>query len=217
MTAPIYLMLVFHNHQPVRQFDYVNEHSTNVSYLPLIELLERHPHVKVGLHYSGPLLDWLKQNHAEVIERLRVLVARKQVEMLSGGYFEPIMCALPDEDKIGQIEKLTAEIKDTLGGDAMGMWVAERVWEPHLPRPIAQAGMRYVILDDTHFENVGLDKDKDLFGYYVTEEQGYAIGVFPTLTYLRYAIPWQPVDTLVEWLREQADQSLPNYQPQIAF
>lgn len=42
MTEPIYLALVFHNHQPVGQFDYVTEHSTHVSYLPLIEALEHH-------------------------------------------------------------------------------------------------------------------------------------------------------------------------------
>ena len=142
MAAPIYLLLVFHNHQPVGQFDYVNEHSTNVSYLPLIELLERHPRIKVGMHYSGPLLDWLKQNHADVIERLRALVAHRQVEMLSGGYYEPVLVALPDEDKIGQIEKLTAELRDTLGGEATGLWLAERVWEPYLASPIAKAGMR---------------------------------------------------------------------------
>jgi alpha-amylase len=217
MTAPIYLMLVFHNHQPIGQFDYVNEHSTNVSYLPLIELLERHPTIQVGLHYSGPLLNWLRQNHSDVIERLHVLVARKQVEMLSGGYYEPILVALPDEDKIGQVEKLTAELYDTLGTHATGMWLAERVWEPHLARPIAQAGMRYVIVDDTHFEYVGLDKDKDLFGYFITEEQGDSLAVFPTLTYLRYAIPWQTVDSLIDWLRDQADQSLPSFQPKIAF
>jgi len=79
------------------QFDQVSEHSTNVSYLPLIELLERHPHIKVGLHYSGSLLEWLKQNHVDVIERLRVLVVRKQVEMITGGYYEPVLAALPDE------------------------------------------------------------------------------------------------------------------------
>jgi len=217
MTAPIYLMFVFHNHQPVGQFDYVSEHSTNVSYLPMIELLERHPSIKVGLHYSGPLLDWLKQHHTDVIERLRVLVARKQVEMLSGGYYEPVLVALPDDDKVGQIEKLTAEIQHTLGGEATGLWLAERVWEPHLARPIAQAGIRYVIVDDTHFESVGLDKERDLFGYYITEEQGYALAVFPTLAYLRYAIPWQPINTLIEWLRDQAEQALPNYQPKVAF
>jgi 4-alpha-glucanotransferase len=217
MTAPIYLMLVFHNHQPVGQFDYVNEHGTNVSYLPLIELLERHPRVKVGMHYSGPLIGWLKENHGDVIERLRALVARNQVEMLSGGYYEPVLVALPDDDKIGQIEKLTSELRQTLGGEASGLWLAERVWEPYLASPIARAGMRYVIVDDTHFENVGLDKDKDLFGYYITEEQGYALGVFATLAYLRYAIPWQRVDTLIEWLRDQADQPLPNYQPKVAM
>jgi hypothetical protein len=215
LTAPIYLLLIFHNHQPVGQFDHVNEHSTNVSYLPLIELLERHPLIKVGLHYSGPLLDWLKQNHSDVVERLKVLVARKQVEMLSGGYYEPILAVLPDEDKLGQIEKLTAEIKETLGGDASGVWLAERVWEPHLARPIAQAGMRYVILDDTHFENVGLDKEKDLFGYYITEEQGEALAVFPTLTYMRHAIPFQAPEIILEWLRTQADQALDTAAPPV--
>ncbi len=217
MTAPIFLMLVFHNHQPVGQFDYISEHSTNVSYLPLIELLERHPRIKIGMHYSGPLLDWLKQHHAEVVERLHVLIQRKQVEMLSGGYFEPILSALPEEDQIGQIQKMTAELKATLNADANGMWLAERVWEPHLARPIAQAGIRYVIVDDTHFESVGLDRSTDLFGYYITEDQGHALAVFPTLSYLRSAIPWQPIDTLIEWLRDEADQSLPTYQPKVAL
>jgi alpha-amylase len=210
-------MLVIHNHQPVGQFGYVNEHSTNVSYLPMIEALERHPRIKIGMHYSGPLLDWLKQHHSEVVDRLRVLVARKQVEMISGGYYDPIMVMLPDDDKIGQIEKMNAEIKAALDGQPTGMWISERVWEPQLARPIAQAGLRYVIVDDTHFEMVGFDREKDLFGYYVTEEQGFTVAVFPTLTYLRYTIPWEPVPALMSWLRTQADQPLTTNQPKIAF
>lgn len=211
MTGPIYLSLVFHNHQPVGQFDYVTEHSTHVSYLPMIEALERFPTVTVAIHYSGALLDWLKQHHVEIIDRLRALVARGQVEMLSGGYYEPALVALPDEDKIGQIEKLTEEIQVTLGGKATGLWLAERIWEPHLARPIVQAGMRYTIVDDTHFECTGLDKDRDLFGYYYTEELGHTLAVFPTLTHLRYAIPYSPVETLLEWLRERA--VTPEYAP----
>lgn len=217
MTAPIYLSLVFHNHQPVGQFDYVSEHSTHVSYLPLIELLERHPGVNAGMHFTGPLLDWLIAHHPELIERLRVLVSLGQVEILTGGYYEPVLVALPDEDKVGQIKKLTEKIKQTFGYEANGMWLAERVWEPHLPRPIAQAGVKYVIVDDTHFEGVGFDKEKELFGYYVTEEQGYPVAVFPTLAYLRYAIPWSPVQTLIDWLRSEADQPLPTFVPKLAF
>lgn len=217
MTAPIYLSLVFHNHQPVGQFDYVSEHSTHVSYLPLIELLERHSRVNVGMHFTGPLLDWLKTHHPELIERLRVLVTQGQVEILTGGYYEPVLVALPDEDKIGQIEKLTQAVKETFNYDAKGMWLAERVWEPHLARPIEQAGVKYVIVDDTHFEGVGFDKEKELFGYYMTEEQGHALAVFPTLAYLRYSIPWQPVEKLIDWLRSEADQPLPSYVPKLAF
>jgi predicted glycosyl hydrolase (DUF1957 family) len=36
------------------------------------------------------------------------------------------------------------------------MWLAERVWEPHLAKPIAEAGVEYVILDDNHFKAAGL-------------------------------------------------------------
>lgn len=206
MTGPIYLSLVFHNHQPVGQLDHVTEHSTHVSYLPLVEALERFPRIKVAMHYSGTLLDWLKQNYAEMIERLGALVARGQIEMLSGGYYEPALCVIPDEDKIGQIEKLSAELDETLGSKASGMWLAERIWEPHLARPIAQAGLRYTIVDDTAFEMAGFDIERDLFGYYITEEEGHAVALFPTQTALRHAIPWEPVETLLEWLRERAVQ-----------
>ena len=37
MTSPIYLALVMHNHQPVGQFDFVNEHAVRVAYGALFE------------------------------------------------------------------------------------------------------------------------------------------------------------------------------------
>ena len=217
MASPIYLSLVFHNHQPVGQFDAISEHSTQVSYLPLIALLERHPTIHAGLHFTGPLLEWLIHHHPPLIERLKRLVGRGQVEILTGGYYEPVLVALPDEDKVGQIRKLSMMISSTFNSKPSGLWLAERVWEPHLAGPIAEAGVRYVIVDDTHFEGVGLNKDKDLFGYYVTEEQGQVLAVFPTLTWLRYAIPWLPVEKVMQWLRAEADKPLLSGAPKLAF
>src|SRR5579864_2637191 len=217
MSVPIYLSLVFHNHQPVGQFDDVSEHSTQVSYIPIVDLLERHPAVHAGIHFTGPLLEWLIAHHPTVIDRLRSLVGRGQVEVLTGGYYEPVLVALPDADKLGQIRKLTDMVKQTFDYTATGLWLAERVWEPHLAKPIAEAGVRYVIVDDTHFEGVGFDKEKDLFGYYMTEEQGHALAVFPTLTYLRYTIPWAPVEQLIDWLRAEANKPLSSGAPKIAF
>lgn len=200
----IHLSLAFHNHQPVGNFDWVFENATQLAYEPMLAALERHPGVRLALHYTGPLRDWLVEHQPSLIARIRTLVERGQVELLTGGYYEPVLTTLPDPDKVGQVTKLTAAIKKDFGYAATGAWLSERIWEPHLPQALSEAGVQYTILDDTHFKYVGLS-DPDLFGYYITEEQGHAVKVFGTLKYLRYAIPWATVDTIVKWLRSQAD------------
>ncbi|MBN2469651.1 MAG: DUF1926 domain-containing protein [Anaerolineae bacterium] len=217
MANPIFLSLVFHNHQAVGNFDFVNEQSYRDAYQPMVALLERYPGVHVGLHFSGSLLEWLVEHHPDFLERVKALVARQQVEILTGGYYEPILAILPDEDKIGQVRKLTRIIRDWFGTEPAGLWLAERVWEPYLAKPLAEAGVRYTIVDDTHFEAGGFDKNKDLFGYYITEEQGHKLAVFPTLTHLRYTIPWKSVQENIDWLHQQAQSAAPSAQPRLIF
>ncbi len=197
------LALVIHNHQPVGNFDFVFAHATERAYDPILTALERYPAVRLSLHYTGPLYDWLTVHRPDHLERLRALVARGQVELLTGAYYEPILVSIPDADKIGQIRKMTRFLQEMFGYEATGMWLAERVWEPHLPKPIAEAGVRYTLLDDTPFKMAGLTDD-DLFGPYITEEQGYTLTVFGNVMYLRYAIPWHPLEEVMDWLRAQA-------------
>lgn len=202
----IYLALAIHNHQPVGNFGWVFERGCDVAYEPMIESLESHPTVKMALHYTGSLRDWIAENRPELIERIRALVARGQVEMMTGGYYEPVLVALYDADKRGQIEKLTQAVRDDFGYEATGAWLAERVWEPHLAKPLAEAGVQYTIVDDTHFKYVGLE-DEHLFGYYVTEEQGITLKIFGTSKHLRYTIPWASVDEVIAWLRSEAEDT----------
>lgn len=194
------LSLVIHNHQPVGNFDHVIAEATERAYAPMIDLLERHPRVRVGLHYSGCLLDWLREHHPDLLRRVRALVARSQVEILTGAYYEPILPVIPDPDKRGQIDKLTRVVAEEFGYAAEGFWLAERVWEPHLARSLGAAGVRYTVVDDTHFRRVGLD-EPELLGYYITEEQGVPLALFPSLRRLRYLIPWAPVEEVLEYLR----------------
>ncbi len=56
----ISLTLVLHNHQPVGNFGFVFDDNYQKAYGPMIEALERHPGVRLGLHSTGPLLDWFK-------------------------------------------------------------------------------------------------------------------------------------------------------------
>src|SRR5687767_10066267 len=195
--------LVFHNHQPVGQADHVFEEIYDRSYELMVAALERHPRMHVGLHYTGSLLDWLREHRPEFMRRIGALVARGQVEILSGGYYEPILPSIPDDDKRHQILKLTESVRNEFGYNPTGMWLAERVWEPTLPVHLAGAGIEWTILDDIHFKMVGL-KDDDLTGYFVTEENGSVVNVFGTSKQLRYTIPWRPVKETLQYLYDEA-------------
>ncbi len=197
------LALVIHSHQPVGNFDHVFAEATSRAYQPMLEALARHPTVRLTLHYSGSLLDWLGARRPEHLDLLGDLVAREQVELLTGGYYEPVLVSIPEADKLGQIRKMTDYLEERFGVTPRGAWIAERIWEPHLPKPLAQAGVRYTVLDDTPFKMAGLSDD-DLFGTYVTEEEGFPLQVFGNVMYLRYAIPWRPVERVMAWFQEQA-------------
>jgi 4-alpha-glucanotransferase len=188
--------LAIHAHQPVGNFDHVIEEAYQKSYRPFADSLLRHPTIRLSLHASGILLEWLEAHHPDFFDLLGQLAGRKQVEFVGGGYYEPILVSISDADKIAQIKRLADYLQKHFGARPGGAWVAERVWEPGLARPLAQAGVEYVILDDTHFLAAGLNLP-DLRGAYTTEEDGLALRLVPSLKSLRYTIPFhEPEDTL---------------------
>ncbi len=198
------LVLLIHAHQPVGNFDDVVERTYQRSYLPFVECLARHPRVRVGLHYTGSLLEWLAEKHPEYIRQVAELVARGQVEMAGGGFYEPILIAIPPEDRIEQIRRLTRFIEEHFGKRPTGAWLAERVWEPQLPAALADAGVEYTLLDDSHFLTAGREIP-ELFGYYVSDECGKTVKVIPGLQELRYLLPFGTVEDSVAFLRRCAN------------
>jgi 4-alpha-glucanotransferase len=188
-----------HNHQPIGNFDHVLVEATERAYRPFLERLDARPEVRLSIHCTGGLLEWLRDAAPRTFDLLGTIAARGQVELLTGGFYEPILAVLPDHDKVGQIERLTAFLKAHFGVRPRGMWLAERVWEPHLPRVLSEAGVEYVLLDDHHFALAGLDADA-LGGYYLTDEQGASLRVFPISQPLRYLIPFADVDKTLDYL-----------------
>ncbi len=188
--------LVIHAHQPVGNFDHVIEEAYQKSYRPFAQALLLHPKITLSLHISGILLEWLEAHHPEFFRQLRQLVERRQVELVGGGYYEPILVSIPGADKTSQIHKLADYLQKHFGARPRGAWVAERVWEPCLARHLAQAGVEYTILDDTHFLAAGLDLPQ-LRGTFITEDEGASLHLVPSLKSLRYTIPFgEPEETL---------------------
>ncbi|MDR1696437.1 MAG: DUF1926 domain-containing protein [Endomicrobium sp.] len=195
-----------HNHQPVGNFGWVFEKAYQTAYKPFMQVMLKHPKLRWNLHASGMLWEYISGEHPDYIKKVKKLVASGNLEILSGGYYEPILSSIPDRDKIGQICKMTSYLKDKFGcEEADGIWLAERVWEPSLAKVLSESGIKYTVLDDAHFASAGMDADA-LRGYYTTEEQGHSLNIFPISQRLRYMIPFQDVERTIEYFKYLASQ-----------
>ena len=205
MTRRISLALTLHNHQPVGNFGWVIAETFEHAYRPMVDALEGHPGIRVALHYTGPLLAWLRAERPEFIARLALLAERGQIEIVGGGWYEPVLAALPERDRVGQLVRMADELEATFGRRPRGAWLAERVWEPDLPTALVSAGYDWTVLDDAHFRAAAIPED-DLWGSYTTDDQGKVLTVFGTEQGLRYRIPFAQVDDVIGYLRDHATE-----------
>lgn len=180
--------------------DYILEDAYRGAYLPFFEVLNDYRDIKINLHFSGYLFAWLLNNKHDFINLLKKLKDRGQIEFLSGGMFEPVFSLIPERDGIGQINMHADLMEEVFGGRPKGLWLAERVYEPYIPKTLNKAGITYTLVDDNHFKSVGMNEN-DLFGYYVTEFEGHKLAIFPGLEFLRYSIPFKPLNIVDEYLK----------------
>jgi 4-alpha-glucanotransferase len=206
VSRRISLALTLHNHQPVGNFGWVIAETYERAYLPMLAALERHPSVQLALHYSGPLLTWIRAERPEFVERLAALVASRQIEIVGGGWYEPVLAALPERDRIGQLTRMADELEGLFGMRPRGAWLAERVWEPDLPTSLVTAGYTWTVLDDAHFRAAAIPEEA-LWGPYTTDDQGKVLTVFGTEQGLRYRIPFFDVEEVIGYLRDHATEA----------
>ncbi|MCX7738248.1 MAG: DUF1926 domain-containing protein [Hydrogenothermaceae bacterium] len=193
------LLFGVHCHQPVDNFYEVVDEAVDRAYRPFLEVSERFPNFKFSVHYSGWLLEYIKKNHGKTFNLLKKLTERSQVEFFTSGYYEPILSAIPSDDRRYQIEKMNLFIKENFGRRPHGLWLTERVWDPSIVKDLVEVGIEYVVVDDYHFVSSGFNKEQ-LYGYYLTENDGYVLKVFPIDKRLRYMIPFKPIEKLEDYL-----------------
>ncbi|MDD4050367.1 MAG: DUF1926 domain-containing protein [candidate division Zixibacteria bacterium] len=199
------LACALHDHQPVGNFDHVVEAAYRDCYLPFIQLARRFPRVRFSYHQSGILWQWQRKHHPEFFPLIEEMISSGQIELLTGAFYEPILPAIPDRDKSGQLAMLSTYLKEYFHVTPRGMWLAERVWEPNLPAVIHDGGVGYLPLDDTHFKYAGL-KDEQLYGPYITEEAGKTVTLLPIQQRLRYLIPFGVPEEVIGYLRQAAER-----------
>jgi 4-alpha-glucanotransferase len=196
VSERVRFLLGVHNHQPAGNFESVILEAARDAYHPFLEAVRDAPGMSVAVHASGWLLAFLREQARGIFDLLGRLVADGRIELLTGGFYEPILAMLPDHDKLGQIQALSEFLRASFGVRPRGMWLAERVWEPQLPAVLKAAGVEFVLVDDAHFALAGLEPEA-LGAYYLTDEQGASVAVFPISQQLRYLVPFaEPADAV---------------------
>jgi alpha-amylase/alpha-mannosidase (GH57 family) len=199
--APIRFAFGLHLHQPVGNFDHVFEQHVADVYRPILEHLSGRGFLPIVLHLSGPLLEWLEQHDTSYLDLLGKLVTDRKVELLLAGFYEPVLASLPRADRVEQIQWMHDAVRRRFGVDARGLWLTERVWEPEVAADLADAGVRYALVDDRHFLVSGFASEQ-LHAPFWTESDGKRVALFPIDERLRYLIPFRPPEETAAYLRE---------------
>ncbi|UCG61772.1 MAG: DUF1926 domain-containing protein [Candidatus Zixiibacteriota bacterium] len=193
-----------HNHQPVGNFDHVFEYAHDKAYRSFLEVFEKH-NLRISLHQSGILWEWQQKNHPEYLDLINRLVRQGRLELMTGGFYEPILTSIPERDAAGQIKQLSTYIEKKFDVTPEGLWLAERIWEPHLPKLLALAGVKFLPVDDTHFIYAGFEHSQ-LTGPFVTEHENYRVTLLPISKRLRYLIPFGTIEEVINELKSLADK-----------
>ena len=205
MTHPVTLLLGVHAHQPVGNFPEVIEDAHLRCYKPFLETLHAYPDFRFAAHFSGWLLDWLRERYPADMALLAEMVKRGQVELFSSGDTEPVLAAIPHRDRVGQLRTLNDKLTTWTGVKPTGAWLTERVWESAVVPSLAETGIGYVTVDDYHFFCTGMSTAA-LDGYFSTEEGGTRLDLFPISEALRYQLPFSPAHEVIGYLEHLADQ-----------
>ena len=205
MSTSIRLCLVLHNHQPIGNFDHVFEAAYRESYLPFLDVFESYDALSVSLAHQRAAHGVAGRASSGVPGAAPIAGFPRPRRDHWWRFYEPILTMIPSRDRLGQIKTYSEWLERRLGGAVRGMWIPERVWEQSLTSDVSRAGIRYTVLDDFHFRNAGLSEER-LHGYYVTEDDGRTLSIFPGSERLRYLIPFRDPHETVEYLRGVAAQ-----------
>lgn len=144
----------FHWHQPPGQSRAILEQVMRESYLPFVEFLHSHPKVAVTLNITASLTEQLHAaGMTKVLEIIKLLSERGQIELVGTAAYHIILPLLPDEFERQQT--LNAYIQHDVFGfgyKPKGFFLPEMCWSKDIELKVAHAGYAWMILDEIAYD-----------------------------------------------------------------
>lgn len=142
---------------------------------PLAKLLYANPEINFTLSFSGPQIKYFKRCKNEYISIIHELLDRKQIEVLGGGYYDPILPLLTNLDRVSQIDLLTGEIRQNFGKHPRGMTLFGDCWDSSIVNSCQSCGIEYVLMDSSF-----INPSKLCFLPLYMTELNKSIEIYPT-------------------------------------
>lgn len=205
------LLVGFHSHLPFNALNHSNGSTSNHSKFinDLTNLVTDNSNLKLTFHLSSNLIIYLDKNFSDFSHKVRDLLDSNRLELFTGGIYEPFFPCIPREDRQTQIILMSRLLNHIYGYEPYGMWIPGSMWEPSLALDIAKARVQYTCLSKEYFLNAGI-KDEDISGYYITEDEGRKIAIFPVTFYLDNLIEKYSPNECINLLTTGIKNSIPN-------
>jgi len=119
---------------------------------PLLDLYLKNPEWKANLELQGHYLEFCEEEYPHVIDKLKKLCERGQIELISVHYSDQIYLAYPRED-MELSEKINNEILSKCGLRRSKVFFAqENFFGPKVPRYMKRHGYEIALIDRSYYE-----------------------------------------------------------------
>lgn len=142
---------LLHIYQPPTQTPAILEAVANQSYRKLIQIFLAHPQAKITLNLPACLTElFLKYGYSDIVDQLKTLLARRQLELTSTSKYHAFLPKLPDSEIVRQIS-LNDDSHRRIFGDLYqpaGFFPPEMAYHHNLSSILVKLGFKWVILDE---------------------------------------------------------------------
>lgn len=145
----IYWAPFLHFYQPPTQFHAVLKKICRESYRPLLDLFESNPKAKVTVNICGVLTELLMDHGAaDIIERMKKLAERGQLEFSGTSKYHAILPLIPQEEALRQIElnQKTNSYFFKKAFSPSGFFPPEMCYSKEILSPIHKTGHKWVLI-----------------------------------------------------------------------
>lgn len=145
-------------------------------------------HVRFSLYMDGPTLEVAGQvARTQINNKLRPAIEKGALEILGGGYYDPMLPLFPTELSSMQIEKHGKLLWKQFGIEPIGYFNSSMVWEMEMTNLLERHRFEYALVQEASLQDA-LGRTTPVSGWYSIEDKGSFMRVVPVSQKLSDAI-----------------------------